>query len=128
MADKPVQVREPGARRSRHVGAGFLSVLEIIVLGLLAAYVVLLLIPSAFTIESDCVGELGRKRITGDSYFAAAAVVGTFGWLAVGVVAIYAQIADRPRLALLVPLAWFAVFVSASLIMAVAIAPQLCPT
>ncbi len=126
MADDPVQIRDPRAPRSRHVGAGFLSVLEIIVLGLLAAYVVLLLIPSALTIESDCVGALGRERITGDSYFAAVAVVGTFGWLAVGVVAIYAQIADWPRLALLLPLAWFVVFVSASLIVAAAISPQLC--
>lgn len=128
MADKPVQIREPGARRSRHVGAGSLCVLEIIVLGLLAAYVVLLLIPSAFTIESDCVGEYGRERIPGDSYFAAASVFGTFGWLAVAVVTIYAQIADWPRLALLLPLAWFAVFVSSSLIVAVAMAPQLCPS
>ncbi|MEX2613507.1 MAG: hypothetical protein WD380_08005 [Gaiellaceae bacterium] len=102
--------------------------LEIIVLGLLAAYVVLLLIPSAFRIESDCVGEYGRERITGDSYVAAAAVVGTFGWLAVTAGAIYAQIAESTRLSLLLPLAWFVFFVGGFLVIAAAIGPQLCPS
>jgi hypothetical protein len=89
---------------------------------------VLLLIPSAFTIESDCVGEYGLERITGDSYFAAAAVVGTFGWLAVAAAAIYAQIVESTRLALVLPFAWFVVFVGGLLVFAAAIGPQLCPS
>jgi hypothetical protein len=89
---------------------------------------VLLVIPSAFTIESECVGEYGRQRITGDSYFAAAAVVGTFGWLAVAAAAIYAQIAESTRLALLLPFAWFVIFVGGFLVFAAAIGPQLCPS
>lgn len=120
--------RDLRAQRSRRIGAGFLGALEILVLGPLAAYLVLRVIPSAFSIESDCVGQYGVQRITGDSYFAAAAVVGTFGWLAVAGGAIYAQIAESSRLALLLPLAWFVVFVGGFLAGAAAIGPQVCPS
>lgn len=120
--------RDLRARRSRLIGSGFLGAFEILVLGSLAACIVLLVIPSALTIESDCVGEHGRERITGDSYFAAAAVVGTFGWLAVTAGAIYAQIAESARLALLLPIAWFVVFVGGFFVIAAAIGPQLCPS
>jgi hypothetical protein len=105
-----------------------LGAFAILVLGSLAAWFVLFVIPTAFTIESDCLGEYGLERITGDSYFAAAAVVGTFGWLAVTAGAIYAQIAESTRLALLLPIAWFVVFVGGFLIIAAAIGPQLCPS
>jgi hypothetical protein len=105
-----------------------LGAFAILVLGSLAAALVLLVIPSAFTIESNCVGESGRERITGDSYFAAAAAVGTAGWLAVAAAAIYAQIAESTRLALLLPFAWFVIFVGGFLVFAVAIGPQLCPS
>lgn len=120
--------RDRSARPARHVGPGSLSALEIVALGSLAAFLVLLAIPSAFTIESECVGAYGRVRITGDTYFAAAAVVGTFGWLAVAAGAIYAQIAESTRLALLLPIAWFVVFVGGFLAVAAAIGPQLCPS
>ena len=120
--------RQPRARRSRLIGSGLLGAFAILVLGSLAAALVLLVIPSAFTIESDCVGESGRERITGDSYFAAVAVVGTFGWLAVAAAAIYGQIAESTRFALLLPFAWFVIFVGGFLVFAAAIGPQLCPS
>lgn len=127
MADTTSRSRDEPVPRSRRVGSGWLGVLEIIVLGPLAAYLVLKAIPSVFEIESQCVGRYGRQRITGDSYFAGASVAGTFGWLAVIVGAIYAQIADSPRLAVLLPVAWFLAFVSGSLIVAAAMGAQLCP-
>ena len=55
------------------------------------------------------------------------AVAGTFGWLAVALGAIVAQISERPRIALLLPFAWFAAFVLAALIAAAAVGPELCP-
>jgi hypothetical protein len=112
----------------RHLGAGALSTLEILVLGLLAAYIVLLAIPEAFRIESECVGLYGHERVGGDSYFAAAAVLGTFGWLGVATGAIFAQIAESARAALLLPLVWFVVFVGGFLVAAMAMGPQLCPS
>ena len=105
-----------------------MSALEILVLGFVAAWLVLLVIPNAFTIESDCVSEYGRVRITGDTYIAAAAVVGTFGWLAVAAGAIYARIAESSRVALLLPAAWFVAFVGGFLVAAAAIGPQPCPS
>jgi hypothetical protein len=127
MADTPSWSRDERARRPRRVGAGWLSVLEVVVLGPLAAYVVLLAIPSVFEIESQCVGPYGVQRIAGDSYFAGAGVGGTLGWLAVIGGAIYAQIADSPRLVVLLPIAWFLAFVSGSFIVAAALGAQLCP-
>lgn len=127
MAGKHLRSREPRVRRSRRLGAGSLSALEILVLGPLAAYLVLLVIPSAFDIESQCVGEFGAEQITGDTYFAGASVFGAFGWLAVVVGVIAAQIAESPRVAVLLPIAWFAVFVGGALVVAATIGPQLCP-
>jgi hypothetical protein len=112
----------------RHVHAGTVGALEIVVLGLLAAYLVLRVVPSAFEIEWDCVSDLGHQRILGDSYLAGVVVAGTFGWLAVGVGVIYAQIAESPRVAVLLPIAWFGVLVAASLVAAGAMGPQLCPS
>lgn len=119
--------RGDGVPRSRRVGSGWLSVLEIVVLGPLAAYLVLLAIPWLFEIESECIGPYGVQPVAGDSYFAGVSVAGTLGWLAVIAGAIYAQIADSPRLAALLPVGWFVVFVSGSLIVAAAMGPQLCP-
>jgi len=107
--------------------AGVLSVLEILVLGLLSAFVVLQLVPATVGIEWQCVGTYGVQRIAGDSYLDAASVVGTFGWLAVAAGVLYAQIAESRRLAVLLPLAWFGVFVSGSVITAISMGPQLCP-
>ena len=127
MADTLFTGRDPPARRLHRVGSGTISAIEILVLGLLAAYVVLLAIPSAFEIQSQCVGQYGTQHIAGDSYFAAASVSGTLGWLAVALGALFAQISESPRIAMLLPLAWFILFVSIFGIVAVAISPQLCP-
>lgn len=116
------------SQRSRPIGSGSLAALEILVLGALAAYLVLGIIPSAFSIESDCIGPSGVRRITGDTYFAAAAVVGTFGWLAVAAAAICAQISESRRLALFLPFVWFLVFVGGALAVAATIGPQVCPS
>ena len=105
-----------------------MSALEILVLGFAAAWLVLLVIPTGFTIESECVSEYGRVRITGDTYMAAAAVVGTFGWLAVTAGAIFARIAESSRVALLLPPAWFVAFVGGFLVAAAAIGPLPCPS
>lgn len=56
--------------RRWRIPAGPLSVLEILVLGPLAAYLVLRVIPSTFGVEWECVGEYGRERVVGDSYLA----------------------------------------------------------
>jgi hypothetical protein len=102
--------------------------LEILVLGSLAAYLVLLAIPAAFTIESDCVGSYGLERVSGDSYFAAAVVLGTFGWVGVAMGALFAQIAESARTALLLPAVWFVVFVGGFLVAAAAMGPRPCPS
>jgi hypothetical protein len=54
-------------------------------------------------------------------------VFGTFGWLLVLVGALYAQITESRRLAVLLPLAWFAVFVSVAVSAALAMGSQSCP-
>ena len=127
MASTLSRRRAPRPRRSLRVGAGTLSAIEILVLGLLAAYLVLLVIPSAFEIESQCVGQYGAQRVTGDSYFAGASVFGTLGWFAVALGVLFAQIAESSRLAVALPLVWFTVFVSVFLIVGAVIGPQLCP-
>ena len=126
--DAPFSHRDLTPLWKRLPSAGALAALEILVLGARAAYLVLAVIPSAFTIESDCVGGFGRQRITGDSYFAAAAVLGTFGWFVVLIGTIYARISESTRLATLLPLVWFVVFVGGFLVAAAAIGPQVCPS
>ena len=115
------------AGRSRHIGPGLLGATEILVLGALAAFLVLWVIPSAFSIESDCIGAFGFERTAGDAYVAASVVVGTFGWLAVAVGAIYARIVESSRLSVLLPIAWFAIFVGGFLVGAALLGPELCP-
>ena len=108
--------------------SAYLGVLEILVLGPLAALIVLWLIPATFEIEWRCVGQAGVQRVSGDAYIAAVVVAGTFGWLLVLIGEIYAHIAESQRLALLLPIAWFAVFVAAALIAAISMGSQLCPS
>lgn len=123
---EPMEARAP-EHRSWHLSAGWLSVVELLVLGPLAAILVLGLIPSAFEIEWACIGPRGIEGTAGDTYAAAFGVVGTLGWFAVLAAAIYAEIVGARRLAVLLPVIWFAVLVSTALIAAAAIGPQLCP-
>jgi hypothetical protein len=115
---------EPGRRR---FPVGSLSVLEILVLGPLAAFLVLHVIPSAFGVEWECVGEYGRERVAGDSYLAGFSVAGTFGWIAVIVGVLFAQIGESKNLVLLLPIVWFVVLVLTALLVAASMGSQLCP-
>jgi hypothetical protein len=120
-----------GADESRswlaHVPAGAVSAFEILVLGLLAAYLVLVVIPGAFEIESSCVGRLGVQSTDGDSYIGGLVAVGTLGWLGVFLGTIWASIADKPRMVVLLPALWFAAFVLGALVLAIWVGPQPCP-
>ena len=114
--------------RRRRIPVGPLSVLEILVLGPLAAFLVMRLIPSLFGVEWECVSEYGRQRVAGDSYLAGFAVVGTFGWILVIVGVLVAQIWESERLAVLLPVVWFVGFVLTSLVIAAAMGSQPCPS
>jgi hypothetical protein len=117
--------REP---ESPDTMAGLAAFLEIALLGPLAALLVLWAIPRLFGIESECVLQSGGvEHGVGDSYQAGVAVFGTFGWLLVSIGVVFARIADSRRSAVLLPLAWFLLFVAAALIVAMAIGPQPCP-
>jgi Na+/H+-dicarboxylate symporter len=109
------------------MSAEWLSVLEMVVLGPLAALLVLILIPSAFDVEWACIGHVGTVRTPGDEYIATFAVFGTVGWFAVLVSAVFAGIFEARRVAAILPLVWFAVLVGAALVVAASIGPELCP-
>jgi hypothetical protein len=122
----PPKVRDMSG--DSRLGSGLLGALEVLVLGLVAALLVLWVFPSTFAIEADCLGPGGVQRTIGDSYFAAAAVVGTLGWLVVGVGVVHARIAEAARMSVLLPLTWFVVFVGVFLVFAAAVGPELCPS
>jgi len=126
MADVLSATREPRSHRSRSLPLGLLCALEILVLGPLAALLVLWVIPSAFEIEWACVGASGVLHQAGDSYAAGFGVAGTFGWIAVVVGAIFASIAEVRWLPVVLPLAWFLALVAGSLVAAASIGPQPC--
>ena len=126
MANVVSMNREPRVHGSRSLPSGLLCGLEILVLGPLAALLVLWVIPSAFEIEWACVGAYGVLRQAGDSYVAGFGVAGTFGWLAVFVAAIFANIAEVRWLPIVLPVAWFLALVAASLVVAASIGPQPC--
>ncbi len=126
MADVLSTTRESRSHRSQSVPLGLVCALEILVLGSLAALLVLWVIPSAFEIEWACVGVSGVLHQAGDSYVAGFGVAGTFGWLAVFVIAIFANIAEVRWLPVVLPLAWFLTLVAGSLVAAASIGPQPC--
>jgi len=109
------------------VPVGFLSALEILVLGLLAAILVLFAIPSLFGIEWSCVGEYGVQRTAGDTYVAGFVVAGTFGWLGVFLCTMFANIAGRHGIVVLLPILWFLVLVLAALTFGLLVGPETCP-
>jgi membrane-bound ClpP family serine protease len=83
-------------------------------------------VPSVFEIEWECVRGYGVVRTVGDSYLTSFAVIGAVGWIAVVAGTIYAHISERPRIALALPLAWFAALVLTSLAVGAAIGPARC--
>jgi hypothetical protein len=100
----------------------------VVVLGILAAVLVLWAIPSLFEIEWECIaGAGGVESGKGDSYLSGVVVFGTLGWLLVAIGVVYAQIFGSRRGTLLLPAVWFATFVLGALIVATALGPQPCP-
>lgn len=114
-------------RRRPHLGAEWLSVLEMLILGPLAGYLVLGAIPDAFDVEWSCVSSGGMERSGGEDYIAAFAVFGTLGWFAVLTGSIFAGIADARRLAAILPVAWFVMLVGSALVAAATLGPAVCP-
>jgi hypothetical protein len=112
----------PGPR----VPVGVVSAVSMLLLGAIAAGVSVELIPRLLSIESSCITSQGWTRSDGDSYFGTVVVVGTFGWLGVGVATIYASIAERRSAVLLLPVAWFIAFLTFAFTMAAAIGPAPC--
>jgi hypothetical protein len=112
---------------STHIPAGPVSALEFLLLGVAAAAVVLLWIPSAFGIESSCVGAAGVLPTSGDTYIAGFVMLGTLGWLGVFLGMLYASIADRNDVVVLLPPVWFLTFVLAALVVAATLGPVPCP-
>lgn len=115
-------------KRRRELPVGLIGALEVVVLGVLAAVVVLWAIPNAFEIEWECIaGSGGVRESQGDSYLSGVVVFGTLGWLLVSIGVVYMQIFGSRRGTLLLPAAWFAAFVLGALIVATALGPQPCP-
>ena len=105
-----------------------LALLEIVVLAPIAAVLALWLIPDVFQIQWGCVSSAGVRATRGDDFAHSVAVFGTLGWLLVGVAVLFAHIAERPRLAAILPLASFVALVGGTAIAAAAIGPALCPS
>jgi len=113
----------------RHLSVDSLSLLELVVLVPAAGVLVLWLIPRSFDIHWSCVTGLGELGNTpGDSYSDTFAVLGTFGWIVVAIVVLFAHIAERPRLAAVIAAAWFGLLVGGALLWAAAIGPAPCPS
>lgn len=115
-------------RRRPQLGPEWLSVLEMLILGPLAAYLVLGAIPDAFDVEWSCVSSGGMERSGGEDYIATFAVLGSLGWFAVLTGSIFAGIADARRLAAILPVAWFVILVGAALVGAATLGPAACPS
>jgi hypothetical protein len=111
----------------RRLTAGTLSLVEILVLAPLAAILAFWLIPKAFGIEWSCVTGTGIGNTDGDSFAENVAVFGTIGWFVVFIGTLFAHIADRERLAAILPIAWFLVLIAAMTIAAASIGPVPCP-
>jgi amino acid transporter len=114
-------------RRSLRVSAGWLSVVELIVLVPASGLLVFGVVPSAFDVEWSCLGGFGVQRTDGDTYLAGFATIMGAGWFLVLVAIVYAEISDKQRAAAVIPVVWFAILVAISVVSAAAIGPELCP-
>jgi hypothetical protein len=117
--------QDPSSRLDR-LPVGLMSLALTIVLGALAAVLAIAVIPGLFTVEPACVSAGGWQGSSGESYFDAVMVVGTFGWLGVAVGTIFASIADRRRVVLLLPAVWFTALVVFALTLAIVVGPAIC--
>jgi hypothetical protein len=114
--------------RLARVPAGVVSAFEFLLLGPLAAVLLLGVIPRAFEIESACVGRFGVVGTVGDTYVAAVGALATLGWLGTFLGVLYAGIAENRVLVVLLPALWFGCLVLGALAAAIVIGPALCPT
>lgn len=110
-----------------HVPAGAVSALEFLVLGPLAAVLVLAVIPQRFEIESSCVGRLGYVGTVGDTYVASVSALATLAWIVTFLAVIYASIGEMRAAVVVLPAACFSAVVLGALAAAVAVGPALCP-
>jgi hypothetical protein len=117
--------REPWLDR---LPVGSLAALETLLLGAIAAFLAFYVFPRAFGIESWCVGPTGQQTTAGDTYVGAFAVLGTLGWLGVFLGIVYASIAERRGVVLLLPLLWFLALTLPALGVAVILGPEPCPS
>ena len=113
--------------RRRRPRATTLSMVEILVLAPLAALLAFWLVPAAFDVEWSCVGGLGPVSSDGEAFAQTLAVFGSAGWLVVLLGTLFALIAERDRLAAILPIAWFVVLVAAMTIAAASVGPAPCP-
>jgi hypothetical protein len=114
-------------RRLWHPSAGWLSLVELIVLAPAAGIIVFGVVPSIFDVEWNCLGGFGVTTTEGDTYLAGFATIMAFGWLLVLVGIVYAEIADNRRAAAAIPAVWFGALVALAVVWAAAIGPELCP-
>jgi hypothetical protein len=114
--------------RFERLPVGPVSAFEFLLLGVLAAGLVLVVFPAVFDIESSCVGPGGTEPTEGDTYIGGLVVFGTLGWLAVFLGMLYASIAELRRAVVLLPLVWFAVFVVGAFLVAAVLGPEVCPS
>lgn len=110
------------------VPAGPVSALEFLLFGVAAAVLVLVAIPRSFEIESSCVSSAGVQKTAGDTYIAGFVLFGSVGWVVSFLGAIYASIAERRDVVLLLPLVWFVVLVLTALVVAAFVGPVPCPS
>jgi hypothetical protein len=77
----------------------------------------------------SCVTSLGAEGNTASDVFSnTVGVLGTFGWIIVAIAVLFAHIAERPRLAAVIPAVWFVLLVGGAAIAAAAIGPAPCPS
>ena len=122
-------VSEHESRRRRRFSIDSLALLELLVFVPVAGVLVLWLIPKWFDIQWSCVSGFGAEGTSsGDTYSNVVGVLGTFGWIIVAIAVLFAHIAERPRLAALIPAVWFGLLVVGAAIWAAAIGPAPCPS
>lgn len=122
-----VHVGSKGRPLLDRIPVGAIGAFETLLLGALAALLVLYVFPRVFAIESSCVGPTGVQTSAGDTYVGAFVVLGTLGWLAVFLGLIYVSIAERRDVIVLLPLVWFVALVLPALAVAVLLGPEPCP-
>lgn len=122
------EVRQEGSRR-RLFSFDSLSLVEILVFIPVAGILVLWLIPKWFDIQWSCVSGSGQEgNSAGDVFSNTLGVLGTFGWIVILIGVLYAHIAERPRLAAVLPALWFVLLVGGAAVAAAAIGPSPCPS